>query len=200
MDRELILATAENLCRTNDGWAATDEQIAVYDFAIRAMVTRMAAEPLPSSALNIDTPYILTIPNAQKVGTRELPINETHIIAYPWKKQSLVDAIVDVSSNGYIPGKSVVGHYYEELNAIIIVNDGNHHGFVANFYPQGRIKADAYTLASSFSTVSIDEYSKKWHCNYGEETALDERLLIVFELAKRKCYIQNKSPDEYYWR
>ena len=62
MDRELILATAENLCRTNDGWAATDEQIAVYDFAIRAMVTRMAAEPLPSSALNIDTPYILTIP------------------------------------------------------------------------------------------------------------------------------------------
>lgn len=196
----MYLKTVDDLLAFQDGNDnKIDAQIAIYDFAIKAIAREMVVEPFTKF-------WLQNIPEencpksiwhtAIRSDRREVIDFPEIVISYPTDCEKMSGAIWDISKYGFTDNdKNTSGLYFPDVDILIITN-GYHHSCVGAVQKEGRAEVQVYEFSHLLDKLQTD--GENWlYTENGKteiQSMLDYRLGLVYELFTRKSLlIQNKE-------
>ncbi|WP_059051356.1 DUF6710 family protein [Paenibacillus senegalimassiliensis] len=119
----------------------------------------------------------------------DLADNDFTVISFPWRQESLVDAVLNVFLKGFdYDTHDHKAIYYAGLGVVLVTN-GKHSISAATVKREGQIVAEEYDVTQLFPHVMVDVKGMQWiNCHTGEALCevRDFRIPLLYELAKRK--------------
>lgn len=124
----------------------------------------------------------------------DLASNDFTVITFPWRQDSLVDAILGIFKKKFEFDQHDHDAIYYKGLGVVCVKSGKHSISAALVKREGQISTNVYDICELYPHVKVDKEGRKWINLHNEEVLTevrDFRLALLYELSKLRQEIIN---------